>query len=46
MRALRVAILAIAAAAALAPAASAADLGGGPPYRGSVKDEPYVRPFT
>jgi outer membrane immunogenic protein len=40
MRALRVALLAAAAAFAVVPSANAADLGGGPP-RGGMKDAPY-----
>jgi outer membrane immunogenic protein len=44
MRALRALLLGIAAGVALAPAAMAADLGGGPPRRGSIKDEPLQPP--
>lgn len=43
MKALRVALLAAAAAFATIPSAIAADLGGGPPRR-SVKDVPYAAP--
>ena len=40
MRTLRAVVLGIVAGALLAPAAIAADLGGGPPRRGSIKDAP------
>ena len=44
MSTLRALVLAFAAGAMLAPAAIAADLGGGPPRRGSLKDEVQLPP--
>jgi outer membrane immunogenic protein len=46
MSSLRFAVVGLAASALFTPAAWAADLGGGPPVYSSVKDAPYVRPFT
>lgn len=46
MSTLRIAAAGLIASAMLVPAAVAADLGGGPPVYRSIKDAPYVRPFT